>query len=471
MKVLRISIVCMLAFTMAFLCMPSPAIANESPKLDDLKIIPNKGSIENFDFDPNTIYYNNVTASFDVEKVSIEPTANNGDITVIGATVVSGDSKEIELNDHTKTFGVTIDDSTDFTTYTIIITKDQKIDDLVITDISQPVAGEVPDTTPIDTDQYTGTIAWDPDHDLFEYATAYTATIALTPKEGWVLEGIEEDFFTVEGASHVSYNPDSGEVTAEFEQTEPVPPPEIATDSSIGYGDVNPAVTVTGENFCQDLDQSKFRVEKGATGLSLSGLQRESAEAVVLQFTGTASEGTVSIQAKDHAFDPIGSDDSNTLNIAVPDGKVSSNPSAPAASNPSGSNPSEPSGGTSRQGSYGTGYMDLVTFCYHRFLQRAPDPQGKAAWQKALDEGIIHCSELPLGFVSSEECQARIAGYSNEAFIQFLYRAMFAREPDPEGYAGWQGALANAMSREDVVRGFSASQEFQAICSSFGMHP
>ncbi|MCL1969614.1 MAG: fibrobacter succinogenes major paralogous domain-containing protein, partial [Bacteroidetes bacterium] len=57
------------------------------------------------------------------------------------------------------------------------------------------------------------------------YSTVYTATITITPKTGYTLTGVSEDFFTVAGTSaHATNDANSGVVTAVFPQTEAAPP-------------------------------------------------------------------------------------------------------------------------------------------------------------------------------------------------------------------------------------------------------
>lgn len=92
------------------------------------------------------------------------------------------------------------------------------IDLAVIPGVVAPVTGASPVTTAIDTAQYTGTIAWSPVADPFAASTVYTATITLTPKAGYVLTGVTENFFTVTGATATN-SADSGVVTAVFPET------------------------------------------------------------------------------------------------------------------------------------------------------------------------------------------------------------------------------------------------------------
>ena len=85
----------------------------------------------------------------------------------------------------------------------------------IIPGVTVPIAGAIPVTEIIETIQYTGTVAWNPEDDPFLGSIAYTAMITLTPKAGFTLTGVAEDFFKVAGA--VTTNPiDSGVVTARF---------------------------------------------------------------------------------------------------------------------------------------------------------------------------------------------------------------------------------------------------------------
>ena len=72
---------------------------------------------------------------------------------------------------------------------------------LAITGVVAPVQDAVPVTTPIDTDQYTGTVAWSRTPARFAAGAVYTATITLTAKTGWTLTGVAANSFTVAGAT------------------------------------------------------------------------------------------------------------------------------------------------------------------------------------------------------------------------------------------------------------------------------
>jgi hypothetical protein len=92
--------------------------------------------------------------------------------------------------------------------------EDSTIDNKYISGI-EPTIGATPIKS-IETSQYTGTITWSPNDTTFDYETVYTATINLTPKSGYKLEGVSENFFEVIGAETTTNDANSGEVTAVF---------------------------------------------------------------------------------------------------------------------------------------------------------------------------------------------------------------------------------------------------------------
>lgn len=90
--------------------------------------------------------------------------------------------------------------------------------------VTAPVVGETPVTAITEGKQFTGTVTWSPDlvNGKFGPQTVYTATITLTPKVGYKLDGVAANFFTVAGATSVSNEANSGVVTAVFPATKEV---------------------------------------------------------------------------------------------------------------------------------------------------------------------------------------------------------------------------------------------------------
>ncbi|WP_211269743.1 hypothetical protein, partial [Paenibacillus macquariensis] len=70
-----------------------------------------------------------------------------------------------------------------------------------IAGVTAPVIGATPVSSIKDTSEYTAVIEWSPEDATFVGNTAYTATITITPKAGYTLTGVAEDFFTVDGAT------------------------------------------------------------------------------------------------------------------------------------------------------------------------------------------------------------------------------------------------------------------------------
>lgn len=148
---------------------------------------------------------------------------------------------------------------------------DTVIDISAIAGVTAPVTEEAPVTSITETAQYTGIVVWSPDDNPFQEDTVYTATITLTPKEGFSLTGVAENLFTVEGATATNAT-DSGVVTAIFPKTGPAP--EFAGGDGT---DGNPYQVATAEHlnnvrnhlsahFVQtaDIDLTTYLAEGGA---------------------------------------------------------------------------------------------------------------------------------------------------------------------------------------------------------------
>jgi len=83
-----------------------------------------------------------------------------------------------------------------------------------------PANGLIPVKTILENEQYSGTVAWNGNPSNFAPLIVYTATITLTPKNGYTLQGVAANFFTVAGATSVSNAANSGVVTAVFQITD-----------------------------------------------------------------------------------------------------------------------------------------------------------------------------------------------------------------------------------------------------------
>ncbi len=64
-----------------------------------------------------------------------------------------------------------------------------------IAGVTAPVKGAIPADSLAATAEYTAAISWGPIAATFGASTVYTATITLTPKAGYTLTGVAENFF------------------------------------------------------------------------------------------------------------------------------------------------------------------------------------------------------------------------------------------------------------------------------------
>lgn len=95
----------------------------------------------------------------------------------------------------------------------------EQVDIAEIPGVIPPQVGEAPVNAIEDTEQYTGTVRWEPHHESFEKDTVYTATITLSSRKSHTFTGLDADFFRVAGAESVENEADSGVVTAVFPNT------------------------------------------------------------------------------------------------------------------------------------------------------------------------------------------------------------------------------------------------------------
>ncbi len=147
----------------------------------------------------------------------------------------------------------------------------QTINIAEIPGVTIPVHGEIPVSEISETAQYTGTITWSPGDSPFNNQTVYIASINLTAKSGYTLNGVTQNFFTVAGANVVINDPDSGLVTAFFPET-----------NTYNIGDTGPNnfgivfyVTDGGKHGLvaapEDLSESKLWIYGGLTLTTANG--------------------------------------------------------------------------------------------------------------------------------------------------------------------------------------------------------
>jgi hypothetical protein len=90
--------------------------------------------------------------------------------------------------------------------------------------VTPPVRGATPVTAITETAQYIGSVTWSPPvSGTFAASTLYTATITLTAKPGFTLQGVAANFFTIAGTTSIENTANSGSVKAVFLPTEAAP--------------------------------------------------------------------------------------------------------------------------------------------------------------------------------------------------------------------------------------------------------
>jgi len=167
---------------------------------------------------------------------------------------------------------------------------------LSIPGVVSPARGATPVTTAVDTAQYTGTITWSPSASTFLASTIYTANIVLTAKVGWTMAGVEENSFSVAGATTTNAI-DSGMVVAIFPITGSPADIDVTFSDATQLGGISDETSTTSLTLTFSLDpttlaSSDIVVTGATTGtLSSSGAIRSLAISAIT----VANGATVSV--------------------------------------------------------------------------------------------------------------------------------------------------------------------------------
>ncbi|MFA9466589.1 MAG: Ig domain-containing protein [Velocimicrobium sp.] len=181
----------------------------------------------------SVVSVNGITISTDSQKMvlgnpinlsaTVTPdTATNQNVTWSSSdsSVATVDSNGTVVAHKLGTAEITVTAADGHFTAKCTITVEVPISVLAIAGADVPETGKIPTSTITDTEQYTAVISWSPNDSLFLPDTSYTATITLTPKEGYTLTGVTANSFTVNGATTVENAKDSGVITAVFPKTQ-----------------------------------------------------------------------------------------------------------------------------------------------------------------------------------------------------------------------------------------------------------
>lgn len=186
----------------------------------------------------------------------------------------------------------------------------------IIPGIPCPAIGETPVTTITETAQYTGTVTWSGSPLSFEVSTPYTASINLTPKAGFTLSGVSENFFTVWNADTVLNTVDSGVITAVFPAID-APPVNVSFSGVTQVAGTSNTVTTTSLILNFDVDPTTLTADnitiKGATKGILSGTGTETTRNLTISDIMVGDGQTISVSITN----PTGYSISNSTQTAL----------------------------------------------------------------------------------------------------------------------------------------------------------
>ena len=111
----------------------------------------------------------------------------------------------------------------------------------------------------------------------------------------------------------------------------------------------------------------------------------------------------------------------------------------------------------------------FVERMYTTALGRGYDEEGKQYWASELANFNVTGEHIGLAFFLSDEMN----GYnlSSTEFTTRLYRTFMGREADEDGLAYWVSVLDGGTPRQDVVMGFTHSEEFIGKCIEARINP
>ncbi len=113
------------------------------------------------------------------------------------------------------------------------------------------------------------------------------------------------------------------------------------------------------------------------------------------------------------------------------------------------------------------GITMFVNRLYVQALGRRGEPAGLEDWSGKILDKIKSPEEVAKSFIFSEEFVNK--RLDDTEYVKVLYRTFMGREYDQAGLNDWVRRLSYGESRERVLEGFSRSEEFANILSSYGL--
>lgn len=114
------------------------------------------------------------------------------------------------------------------------------------------------------------------------------------------------------------------------------------------------------------------------------------------------------------------------------------------------------------------GLTTFISRLYTKALGRDYEVAGLNTWCQRVNSKEWKLDDVStIGFFHSPEFLNK--KLSNSDYVKVLYQTFFDREYDQTGYDYWMGRLNQGTSRDEVLRGFSNSQEFTNLKKSYGL--
>lgn len=186
---------------------------------------------------------------------------------------------------------------------------DSAVSIAAIPGVTAPVRNVTPVSAITDTAQYTGVVTWSPDNSPFAGSQVYTATITLTAKTGFTLNGVAANSFTVAGAE-ATHLADSGVITAVFPATAAAP------DVAISILAI-PGVTAPVRNVTPDLAITETDQYTGTVAWLPADSPYAAATVYTATITLTAKSGYTLTGVAANSFTVEGATITNAVNSGV----------------------------------------------------------------------------------------------------------------------------------------------------------
>lgn len=114
-----------------------------------------------------------------------------------------------------------------------------------------------------------------------------------------------------------------------------------------------------------------------------------------------------------------------------------------------------------------TGVSDFIKRMYEVVLDRDPEYDGYVFWGERICKHQSKGADMAQSFVFSDEYLNKKT--TDEEYIKMLYRAILGREAEDDGFEFWMEHLSKDMTRQQVLDGFVASDEYSNICAHYGI--